>query len=121
MPVYVFQLRKSNRIIERVLTVKQLTSCMRSDGGYTLPEGVADQNYSLKINSHMPQCWPLKSDAAGVHPKQVKAAEEDARRAGINLNFDHKTGQAIFESRGQRSAYLKHRKMYDHDGGYGDG
>ncbi len=70
---------------------------------------------------HSPACWPMRSDALSVHPKQVKIAAARARALGVPTEF-HPSGDPIFTSRGHRAAYMKHveRGVYDRDGGYGD-
>ena len=52
--------------------------------------------------------WPMKCDAMGVNPDQCEEAEEKMRKAGVNVQYDRKTGQAIIESEGQ---YKKMRRI----------
>ena len=62
----------------------------------------------------------LKSDAAGIAPQQVTEFNQDAKNAGFTgVSFDS-DGTAVFTSRGQRAAYLRHRGLCDKDAGYGD-
>lgn len=63
--------------------------------------------------------WPLLSDAAGVHPSQVKEATESARASGVPTNFT-KDGRAIFRNRRHRKAYCESIGLFDMSGGYGD-
>ena len=65
--------------------------------------------------------WPMKSDAAGVHPTQVGEFRKDSLKKGVPTDFDPKTGQAIFKSRAHRAQYLKTYSMHDRNGGYSDG
>jgi len=65
--------------------------------------------------------WPMKSDAAGVHPDQVGDFARDSVEKGVPTEFDRKTGQAIFTSRQHRAQYLKAYGMFDKNGGYSDG
>ena len=65
--------------------------------------------------------WPMKSDAAGVHPGQVNEFRSDSMKKGVPTDFDTETGQAIFKSRSHRANYLKAYGMHDKSGGYGDG
>ena len=64
--------------------------------------------------------WPMKSDAAGVHPDQAVKFMKDSSQKGVPTEFDTKTGQAVFTSRTHRSQYLKAMGMHDRNGGYGD-
>lgn len=76
---------------------------------------------------HRPQAqvgagaWPLKSDAAGLHPSQIGEMEDFMKSRGVPTSWDRDTGQAIFESRTHRSKVLKVMGLHDQDGGYGDG
>ena len=64
--------------------------------------------------------WPMKSDAAGVHPSQAKEFTEHSHNMGVTTEFDKTTGQAVFTSRKHRADYLKTMGMHDRNGGYGD-
>lgn len=50
--------------------------------------------------------WPMKSDALGVTPEEVPEAMRDARRRGVNLNFDRE-GRAILENAAHRRQAMK--------------
>ena len=65
--------------------------------------------------------WPMKRDAAGVHPDQIGDARKEARRFGVPTDFDKKTGQASFTNRSHRAQYPKAKGYFDKNGGYGDG
>lgn len=63
----------------------------------------------------------LASDALAVHPKQIKAAMEDAKTKGLGeVEFNSQDGRPIFHSRGARNAYLRAYGYFDKDAGYGD-
>ena len=64
--------------------------------------------------------WPMKSDAAGVHPTDALDAMKGAVKIGVPTEFDTKTGQAVFRDRPHRRAYLKAMGMHDRNGCYGD-
>jgi hypothetical protein len=61
----------------------------------------------------------LHSDAAAVHPKQIKEATESASSKGVPTNFDSE-GRPIFTSRTHRSRYLRAYGFFDRSAGYGD-
>lgn len=63
--------------------------------------------------------WPLYSEAAGVHPKKVKAQEAIDRRLGVPTTYT-KDGRCVFTDRGHRKKWLKAHKLRDNSGGYGD-
>lgn len=59
--------------------------------------------------------WPLVSSALGVHPRQVKAANERNRKHGVNVQYDPKTGRAHIPDRGERGKLLKLERMHDNN------
>jgi hypothetical protein len=61
----------------------------------------------------------LHCEALGVHPKQIKEAEADAKRKGVPVDFD-KQGRPVFTSRKQYKAYCNAYGVFNRDGGYGD-
>ena len=62
----------------------------------------------------------MKSYSAGINPKQISAAMEADRRMGVPIDYDPKTGDAIFTSPGQRQRYCEAHGIYDLNGGYSD-
>lgn len=64
-------------------------------------------------------CWPMESDAAGVHPAQVAEAMEHDRRNGVPTDYT-KDGNPIFTSREHRNRYCQANGLYDRNAGYGD-
>jgi hypothetical protein len=79
------------------------------------------QRRKAVVGGHAPACWPMRSAALSVHPKQIKQATERARALGVPTDF-HPSGDPIFTSKGHRAAYMKNveRGVFDRDGGYGD-
>lgn len=75
----------------------------------------AEQNGSKRTAGN----WPLKSDAAGVHPDQIPEAVEHSKKIGIPTDFTP-DGRAIFTSRGHRQRYCRAIGLRDRNGGYGD-
>ncbi|HPP02744.1 MAG TPA: hypothetical protein PLX83_19330 [bacterium] len=79
------------------------------DGQIQLPGGeigVRDWLAEHSQTVHCPGNWPLLSDAAGVHPSQIREAEEHATRNGVPTQFTP-DGRAIFTSPTHRRKYLK--------------
>ena len=71
-------------------------------------------------DGHRPSCWPMKCDATGGNPEQIPEAIAAAAKAGVKIDFDRKTGEAIYESRAQRKAYCQFMGFYDRSGTWGD-
>jgi hypothetical protein len=72
-------------------------------------------------DGHRSACWPKKSFALAVHPKQVPEQMAHAKRMGVPTDFDS-TGKPILTSRGHRAEYtrLVDGRRVDYDGGYSD-
>lgn len=64
--------------------------------------------------------WPLVSEALAVHPKQVKQANDRARRHGISVEY-LPDGRVKIPSRHERAKLLRLEGRHDKSGGYGDG
>lgn len=123
MPFYIYRDEKTGEKIEIMMSMSEMLRRQRPDktivhdDGRILVRDVAAEHRGVSSNS---SCWPLLSDAAGVHPSQVKEAMEQSSKMGVPTKFHPETGQAIFESRGHRKAFLRMKGMYDRSGGYGD-
>lgn len=59
-------------------------------------------------------------NALGVPVHQAKAEDDAAVKAGTGVRYDHRTGQAYYESRGARNREMMRRGLIDKSGGYGD-
>ena len=66
-----------------------------------------------------PGNWPMKSDAAGVHPDQIQEAYRHSVTAGIPTEFTP-DGRAIFTGRKHRRDYCRAIGLHDRNGGYLD-
>ena len=89
-------------------------------------EGVwYERNIAAEHSRQAKRCsgngWPMKSDAAGVHPADAPKAEAASAKSGVPTEYDRKTGQAIFRDRNHRRNFLRANGMHDKNGGYGDG
>lgn len=69
---------------------------------------------------HRPSCWPMISESAGVHPKQVEQERARCQRLGLGAEV-LSDGTIKFADQGQMRDYLRRNKMYQRNGGYGDG
>lgn len=71
------------------------------------------------FGGQLPSCWPMVSEALAVHAKQAEAANERARRHGINVHYDAR-GDCHIPDRNERKKLLRLERMHDNNGGYGD-
>ena len=123
MPFYCYTNKKTGETIREFMTVdnmlKNAADGISIDGVYYERDISAEHTRSYKKASG--NNWPLKSDAAGVHPSQTSEFQEKTAKLGVPTEFDKKTGQAVFRSRGHRAKYMKAMGFHDRNGGYGDG
>ena len=63
--------------------------------------------------------YPMESDAAGVHPDQIKEAMAFDRKHGVPTNYS-KAGNPIYTSQGHRRRHCEANGLYDRNAGYGD-
>tara|TARA_R100000458_G_scaffold31319_1_gene28726 strand:+ start:3098 stop:3472 length:375 start_codon:yes stop_codon:yes gene_type:complete len=124
MPTYIYENPETQDISSIFMSISEMEKRSAPDNSIELDGVHLRRRVDLEIASSQTgacSAWPMKSDAAGVHPDQVGEFSKDSARRGVPTEFDSKTGQAIFTSRSHRSKYLKAYKMFDKNGGYGDG
>lgn len=86
----------------------------------TFPTKIKDILKSgLLGQAHTKTCWPMVSDAVGVHPDQVEEANARNKKHGLATRYNE-DGQAIIPSRLERKKLLQLEQFFDRDGGYGD-
>ena len=123
MPIYCFLHKESGDRREYAWTISEMESRC-SNMTYTDESGMVWlRDFATEQGEVESNCanWPMKSDAAGVHPDQIGEARKESQRFGVPTDFDKKTGQAIFNNRSHRAKYLKSKGYFDRNGGYGDG
>lgn len=75
----------------------------------------------VPMMGHSPACWPMKSDAMAVHPKQIQEALARNAKHGITgVTYDPADGRAILADRGARRQLMALEGVHDKHGGYGD-
>tara|TARA_Y100000593_G_scaffold91963_1_gene182186 strand:- start:2079 stop:2447 length:369 start_codon:yes stop_codon:yes gene_type:complete len=122
VPVYCYR-NEAGELWEEFSTIAEMESKIDENFSFVDDNGVKwTRDFAVEMGVRKNGCaaWPMKSDAAGVHPSQAQEAYETSRKMGIPTRFDPSTGQAIFESRGHRKQYLKAHGLHDRNGGYGD-
>jgi hypothetical protein len=62
--------------------------------------------------------WPMTSEALAVHPSQVDAANERARRAGIGARYQKGTGVCQIDSPGEKTKLVRLEGFVDRQAGY---
>lgn len=69
--------------------------------------------------TNSPASWPMVSEGAAVHPKQIEEANNYSRAMGVPTEHNA-LGQPVLTSREHRKRYNQIRGFFDKDGGYGD-
>ena len=124
MPTYIYEDPENNQVTSVFMTMSEMEKRSASDMSIELDGVHLKRRLDLEIaGASIGSCatWPMKSDAAGVHPSQVGDFTRDSVEKGVPTEFDKSTGQAIFTSRQHRARYLKAYGMFDKNGGYSDG
>lgn len=121
MPVYCYRTEDGEKV-ELLMTVSERNRRERDwivvlDDGRKAKRDLRAEHGGFKANI---SGWPMKCDAAGVHPDQAKEAYDESVRMGTPTEFDRTTGQAVFRDRAHRRDYLRSVGLHDRDGGYGD-
>lgn len=114
MPRYCYSDDDGNTII-RVYPMSKIPKQFRL-GGKVFKRDIRAEHGGRK---HTPGTWPMKSDAAGVHPDQIAEARAHSIEAGVPTDFTP-DGRAILTSRKHRKDYCRAIGMHDRNGGYGD-
>jgi hypothetical protein len=120
MPTYIYT-DKNGTNHEIFMTVAQMEQ--HEQNGFLFHEGSwLKRNLEAEHAPAQSGCasWPMKSDAAGVHPSQAGEAYQHSVSLGVPTTFDQRTGQAIFTDRAHRKRYLAARGFIDRNAGYGD-
>ena len=123
MPTYCFLNKETGDRTEFVWSIREMERKCNNLTYVDESDVVWTRDFSSEQGGVAPNCanWPMKSDAAGVHPDQIRDARKESTRFGVPTDFDKKTGQAIFNNRSHRARYLKAKGYFDRNGGYGDG
>ena len=133
MDPYLYRRQDNDELVERIWEVGEKAThedddfCITLDNGVKAErdikaereregEGRKDNRITMAYNR------PLSSFAATLpSPGQAAKFNEEARAAGIaGVNYDMKTGECTFDSRGARNDEMKRRGLFDKDAGYGD-
>lgn len=106
------------------VTVEENYPCGKAPNSIKLSDGkVATRDYAAEIagNRNRPSgCWPMWSDALGVHPDQIPEAVEFAAKRGVSVEFHPETGCVKLDSARHRRAYAEINGVFDRNGGYSD-
>lgn len=110
MPVYVYA-TKDGETVERFYSLGKAPDVVRIGGKPAVRNITATHQQDRHTSGAR---WPILSEAAGVHPAQVKEAAELDRQMGIPTNYTP-DGRVEFRNHGHQKAWLKAHKGYNKD------
>ena len=116
MPTYVYSC-PCGKEQERTVPMIRRARRVRCDcGAWARRDIAAEQRPRRAVSCSN---WPLRSDAAGVHPSQVPEVMAACRARGVPTEFT-RDGRAILTGPAHRRTFCELRGLYDRNGGYGD-
>lgn len=110
MPIYCFRSKKTGQIVEMTFKIGSAPPRI-----WDPEHGTCERDIEAEHKSVAP-ChpkWPIKSDAAGCHTRQIPGFEHTLEKLGVPTKYDPQTGQAIFTDRAHRKKFLKATGMHD--------
>lgn len=80
-----------------------------------LKELLSGDGPGVEVNTlHRSACWPMESQAMGVHPRQVAKENERLRAAGSKC-YHRRNGKLVIPSQGERKKVMKLKAMRDNN------
>jgi hypothetical protein len=124
---YTFIRIDNNERVLKTLTVSEYEALLKED----------EETYLVEVGDELVPCTrdiigdlsstlsvvpsgEMRSIALGVPPSQVEDAQREAAAVGVPTEYDPRTGEAIFTSRGHRKRLCEKLGYFDRDAGYGD-
>lgn len=107
MPLYTYKTTAGDTITEFFHAGERPETVTMPDGEIAYYDFVATMKPSAANESRKHGSWPMKSDAAGIHTSQIDEMVKYGARRGVDLKYDRKTGQAIYDSQRHQDQCLK--------------
>lgn len=125
MPTYSFTCESCGRTQEVFRSVAErnsplLCGCnktMTRDFACTQEEELLAAKPGLGARRIGLRTYPRKSDAMGVHPSQVKEAQDYMKSVGVPTEFT-KDGRPVLRTKGHEKAHAEARGFFQRNGGY---
>ncbi len=112
---YVFEIIRSGEVVEKVMTVAEMTAAKVRDDLWLLPEGEARRRHDIEqsgVKYGDNRGWPMYCDASGCMPNQVAEQKEFLRKAGVPTEMTP-DGRTIWRDRNHRRRGLKALGLHD--------
>jgi len=120
MPIYEF-MKGSGEVVEVHLSFAEFDRRVKN-GKIRLDDGevgIYDWRQH-KLTKTLPGNYPMESDAAGVHPAQIKDQIEHLKNMGCGFVEHSKDGNPIFHDKAQRKHVCEALGLFDRNASYGD-
>lgn len=119
MAAYEFK-TEDGEVVEVFMTYAEFDDRVK-DGRISLDDGrIATTHFGGSCIKTYPSCYPMESDAAGVHPAQARDQVEHLRKMGCGFVEHSKNGNPIFQDKAQRKKVCEALGLYDRRAGFGD-
>ena len=120
MAVYEFKIDDTDEVVELFMSFSEHEKRVK-DGKLKLDDGrLATTYWGNSVTKTYPSCYPMESDAAGVHPAQVRDQVEHLRKMGCGFVEHSKNGNPIFQDKAQRKQVCEALGLFDRRASYGD-
>lgn len=116
MATYCYSKTEGGEVFEYRFPMGEAPWTITMDDGEQVHRNISAEQSGRR---HMPGNWPMKSDAMGCHPSQVKEYQQKLAEKGLQADFT-KDGRIILNSPKHRKAIGEAMKFYDKNGGYSD-
>lgn len=116
MPMYVYTSRDGTVSVERFFSMASKPSRIKAQGRFCFPDLARTH---APVRSRHGDLWPRYSEAAGVHPDQVKEAIAADKKLGVPAEYDSE-GRVKFDSPSHEKRWCEAHGMYQRNS-YGTG
>ena len=116
MPVYVFTSKDQKVSVERFFSMADKPRKVKFKGKFCFPDLARTHAPTRPRHGDL---WPRFSDAAGVHPSQIKAAMAADKKLGVQTEYDS-DGRVKFDSCSFEKKWSEAHGMYQRNS-YGTG
>ena len=116
--IYCYSTADRKKTIERCYSPDSFPRRIRENGETFYLDVAAQQAGVGGVKNHAGGVWQ-RSLSNGCLPHTIpRRMEEDARVGAPAIEYDRKTGHALFEGPGQKNNWLRAHKRVDYDAGY---
>jgi len=119
MPTYCYKCPSCNKITERVRLIAQRNDTVRCtcDAGLACTRDIPSEHKGF-IDT--PGNWPMESGAMGIDVEDIPRAKAICAAKGVNVEYNDKTGDAIWSSPRKKREHCEALGYYDRNAGYSD-